>query len=95
MSRNGMLRLRSCLASSSIRIGRVAGVELLGQHHSSVVSSAAATPATAPSVAPIIGIRSHSATTNASVTANGTPSAVKTTKAASPAAREISRLPIM
>jgi hypothetical protein len=29
--------------------------------HSSVVSSAAATPATAPSVAPIIGIRLHSA----------------------------------
>ena len=32
MSRNGMLRLRSCLASSGIRIDRVAGVELLGQH---------------------------------------------------------------
>jgi hypothetical protein len=63
--------------------------------HSSVVSSAASTQITAPSVAPIIGIRSHTATTNASGTANGTPSAMKMANDASPAASEISRLPIM
>ena len=71
----------------------MATTTVVGQ--SSVVSSAASTQITAPSVAPIIGIRSHSATANASGTANGIPSAAKTANEASPAAREISRLPIM
>ena len=63
--------------------------------HSLLANSVSTTAMIAPSVAPIIGIRSVSATTKASGTENGTPSAVKHTNDASPATSEMRMLPIM
>ena len=57
------------------------------------MGSATSTQITAPSVAPIVGIRSHTATTNANGKAKGTRSAVSAAQAVRPATSEIRRFP--
>ena len=63
--------------------------------HRPFENRATVTPMIAPRVAPIIGIRSQIATTNASGTANRTPRMVKAMNDTTPAISEMMMLPIM